>query len=168
MNCWPNPHISYQFPDRLFDRDTLLLSRYNVNFLFVTALYARNNVGEKEAWRNKAREKFRSEIQKVLEKKYKFYLMSPNQRINVKKYLDENFRKLIGKVFTPFENKEILILALQKLSNIDEEKEHEEHEELLEMLKKEFAVQDYKLGYVPNILRTQSHTSHKYSVQLQG
>ena len=37
-----NPEIKYQFKDRLFDRDTMLLSRYNVNFLFVVSLYARN------------------------------------------------------------------------------------------------------------------------------
>ena len=33
-----NPEIKFQFKDRLFDRDTMLLSRYNVNFLFVISL----------------------------------------------------------------------------------------------------------------------------------
>ena len=50
-----NPEIKFQFKDRLFDRDTMLLSRYNVNFLFVISLYARNRSSEKEAWREDIR-----------------------------------------------------------------------------------------------------------------
>ena len=42
---------SYQFKNRLFDRDTLLLFHYDVNFLFVLSLYARNNEGERSAWK---------------------------------------------------------------------------------------------------------------------
>ena len=38
-----NRHKQVQFANRLFDRDTLLLFHYDVNFLFVLSLYARNN-----------------------------------------------------------------------------------------------------------------------------
>lgn len=36
-------YLSRQFENRLFDRDTFLLAHYDVNFLFVVALYGRNN-----------------------------------------------------------------------------------------------------------------------------
>lgn len=152
----PNPEIKFQFKDRLFDRDTMLLSRYNVNFLFVVALYARNNYGEKKKWRDEVRVRFREEIQNVLAKHYKFYPMR-SKGVRVDEYVETNFRQLIGKVFTPFEDKEILTLALQHpsdfASNPDEQKRLEkEQAELLEMLKKDFAIQDeYKLGSEPQL-----------------
>lgn len=42
-----NRHKQVQFNNRLFDRDTLLLFHYDVNFLFVLSLYARNNTDQK-------------------------------------------------------------------------------------------------------------------------
>lgn len=111
----PNPRISYQFPDRLFDRDTLLLSRYNVNFLFVTALYARNNASEKATWRKEARDKFREEIQKVLKEKYHFFaLKSKGNVLAGEQFLKDNFKELQGKLFRPYEDKSIYALALEK------------------------------------------------------
>lgn len=142
----PNPRISYQFPDRLFDRDTLLLSRYNVNFLFVTALYARNNASEKATWRKEARDKFREEIQKVLEKDYKFYPMR-SKGVNPNEYVQKHFKQLIGKVFTPFDDKEIITLALDQ----DHSREAE-HKQLLEQLRADFYIQeDYHIGKHPDL-----------------
>lgn len=62
-----NRHKQVQFNNRLFDRDTLLLFHYDVNFLFVLSLYARNNAGQKKQWKQKIRECFRSEIQEWLQ-----------------------------------------------------------------------------------------------------
>ena len=62
--------VSYQFPDRLFDRDTLFLSQYDVNFLYVLFLYARNKANEKTQWKRKVREIFRNEIREVIQKEY--------------------------------------------------------------------------------------------------
>ena len=69
------PEINFQFHDRLFDRDTLLLSRYNVNFLFIIALYARNKQAEKQTWQSEVRNQFRKEIRELLNEKYDFYAM---------------------------------------------------------------------------------------------
>lgn len=62
------PPVSRQFKNRLYDRDTLLLSHYDVNFLFVLSLYARNRAAAKSVWRESVRAKFRKEIQRMLEK----------------------------------------------------------------------------------------------------
>ncbi|MBP5591837.1 LlaJI family restriction endonuclease [bacterium] len=94
--------ISRQFENRLFDRDTLLVCHYDVNFLYVVALYGRKNEGLKTSWREKVRAQFRSNIQEVLQKKYKFYAMTPREGVNADEFLKENFQQLLGKVFTPY------------------------------------------------------------------
>ena len=39
-----NIQLNRQFENRLFDRDTLLLCHYDVNFLFIVSLYGRDNM----------------------------------------------------------------------------------------------------------------------------
>ena len=70
-----NKHKNVQFMNRLFDRDTMLLFHYDVNFLYVLSLYARNNASQKAAWKRKIRSRFRSEIQQWLQEDYDFYAM---------------------------------------------------------------------------------------------
>lgn len=107
--------ISYQFRDRLFDRDTLLLSHYNVNFLFVIALYARNNSSEKEGWMKKVREEFRQEIQRVLRANYDFYALRPKNSLDsYEQWINQNFKDVHGKIFRPYEDRDLFILALEK------------------------------------------------------
>ena len=99
-------YLSRQFENRLFDRDTFLLAHYDVNFLFVVALYGRNNASKKEAWRNKVRELFRKEIQEMLRKNFDFYAITAHADVNPEAYITENFQGVLGKVFHPFENRE--------------------------------------------------------------
>ena len=150
-----NPTVQYQFEDRLFDRDTLLLSRYNVNFLFVIALYARNKQSEKAVWKEEVRREFRKNIQDVLAKQYQFYPMR-SKGVVPEEYVHTHFKQLIGKVFTPFDDKEILTLALQNPNTIADATKRTameaEHAQLLTMLEKDFTIQDnYKLGQHPQL-----------------
>jgi len=150
-----NPEIKYQFVDRLFDRDTLLLSRYNVNFLFVIALYARNKQSEKAVWKDEVRREFRKNIQDVLATQYQFYPMR-SKGVVPEDYVQTHFKQLIGKVFTPFDDKEILTLALQNPNTIADATKRTameaEHAQLLAMLEKDFTIQDnYTLGQQPQL-----------------
>ncbi|MBP3586354.1 MAG: restriction endonuclease [Paludibacteraceae bacterium] len=150
-----NPTVQYQFEDRLFDRDTLLLSRYNVNFLFVIALYARNKQSEKAVWKDEVRREFRKNIQSVLDQHYQFYPMR-SKGVNPNEYVQTHFKQLIGKVFTPFEDKEILTLALQTPNDIENPEMRAQvetkHAQLLAMLEKDFTIQNnYKLGQQPQL-----------------
>lgn len=150
-----NPTVQYQFEDRLFDRDTLLLSRYNVNFLFVIALYARNKQSEKAVWKDEVRREFRKNIQDVLAKQYQFYPMR-SKGVVPEDYVQTHFKQLIGKVFTPFDDKEILTLALQNPNTIADATKRAvmeaEHAQLLAMLEKDFTIQNnYKLGQQPQL-----------------
>lgn len=65
-------YLSRQFENRLFDRDTFLLAHYDVNFLFVVALYGRNHAASKVQWRDKVRRMFRKEIQQMLKENFEF------------------------------------------------------------------------------------------------
>ena len=150
-----NPTVQYQFEDRLFDRDTMLLSRYNVNFLFVIALYARNKQSEKAVWKDEVRREFRKNIQDVLATQYQFYPMR-SKGVVPEDYVQTHFKQLIGKVFTPFDDKEILTLALQNPNTIADATKRTameaEHAQLLAMLEKDFTIQDnYTLGQHPQL-----------------
>lgn len=96
--------FSRHFENRLFDRDTFLVAHYDVNFLFIMALYGRNNNREKAAWKKKVREMFRNEIQTMLKEKFLFYALTPHENVNADQYIRENFQLLLGKVFKPFED----------------------------------------------------------------
>ena len=43
--------LNRQFENRLFDRDTLLLCHYDVNFLYIVSLYGRDNKNAQAVWR---------------------------------------------------------------------------------------------------------------------
>lgn len=49
----PKDYARFLESDRLFDRDTLLVCHYDVNFLFVVSLYALNNKSKKASWKKK-------------------------------------------------------------------------------------------------------------------
>lgn len=96
---------SRQFENRLFDRDTLLVAHYDVNFLFVVALYARDNASQKARWKTSVRKMFRKKIQSVLRERFDFYAMTPRADVDAEQFLRENFQLSLGKVYTPYGNK---------------------------------------------------------------
>ena len=96
-------HLNRQFENRLFDRDTYMLAHYDVNFLFVLGLYGRNKETPKAEWRRKARDLFRKETQKMLERHFTFYAMTAHADVDSGQYIRENFQTLLGKVFQPFD-----------------------------------------------------------------
>ena len=109
-----NIQLNRQFENRLFDRDTLLLCHYDVNFLFVVSLYGRNNKNRQEEWRENVRKEFRKSIQETLNKLYTFYTLQPRAGMNCYDFIKENFHKLNGKIYRPQKGGNYLILALMK------------------------------------------------------
>lgn len=134
-----NRYMSKQFDNRLYDRDTLLLFHYDVNFLFVLSLYAKNNGGEQRNWKGKIRKKFRSEIQTWLQQDFQFYAMKPRPQVNIGEYVETHFRQVLGKVYTPFEEQDIFSLALDK-------RDMDKNEVLLAELGKSFVIRECELG----------------------
>ena len=136
--------IQRHFENRLFDRDTLLIYHYDVNFLYVVSLYAQNDDGAKQQWKDKVRALFRKEIQQKLQGDFKFYAMTAHPNVDATQYIEENFKEVLGKLYQPFPNKEFFSLALD--SN---EKYKEENDKLLDELKKHFYVEECKIGTDP-------------------
>lgn len=140
-----NKHKNVQFMNRLFDRDTMLLFHYDVNFLYVLSLYARDNASQKAAWKSKIRNRFRREIQEWLQKDYDFYAMRAKPGVDDAAYIKTHFQQLLGKIYTPFaQDKRIYSLALE---NADKYKS--ENDALLSELRKHFFVVPCALGRDP-------------------
>jgi hypothetical protein len=93
--------FSFQFEDRLFDRDTLLLCAFRINFLYVLQSYAVYTFDVSE--NKKIRKKIRSSILNNFNDKYIFLKVTPKKQDNAKKYLkdfvDDNFRKFAGQMY---------------------------------------------------------------------
>lgn len=103
-----------QFENRLFDRDTLLLCHYDVNFLYIVSLYGRANRSKQTAWREYVRMQFRTKIQDTFNQLYSFRIIQPRAGMDCYQFLKENFSKLNGKLYRSKSNKNYLILALMK------------------------------------------------------
>lgn len=149
-------YLSRQFENRLFDRDTFLLAHYDVNFLFVVALYGRNHSA-----RNKVRQMFRKEIQQMLKENFEFYAMTAKSDVNPDVYIKENFQSLLGKVYHPFDNREgsdqqYFSLALRKPEKESDAtiraKVASENEAVMFELKNAFYIAKCPLGVDPRTL----------------
>ena len=137
------PPVSRQFKNRLYDRDTLLLSHYDVNFLFVLSLYARNRAAAKSAWRESVRAKFRTAIQQMLKEKFDFYALAAHPDVDASTYFKAHFQDTLGKTFRPYENQNIFSLALDKSFPQD-------NKNLLAALSENFYVVPVELGEDPS------------------
>ena len=149
-----NQHFQRHFNNRLFDRDTLLITHYDVNFLFVVSLYARNNASQKQTWKTKVRNLFRKEIQQILADKYDFYAMAAKPGINGEQFLSENFKDVIGKVYTPFTDKQVYSLALDK-----DKQFAQENERIYNLLDSSFHIVRCSLGQDPTTLLEEKRVS---------
>ena len=138
-----NKHKKMQFKNRLFDRDTLLLFHYDVNFLFVLSLYARDNAAQKAEWKEKVRNKFRKEIQEWLQKDYDFYAMRARPGVNGEEFIKHNFKEVVGKIYTPFKDEKMYSLAL------DNKDPEGNNETIKTMLSEFFYVEPCHLGQNP-------------------
>ncbi len=134
------------FENRLFDRDTLLLQHYDVNFLFVLALYAGSNEYSKSEFKAFAQGKFRKEIIKYLSPKYSFYSLKvrPGNKESMNGLLNYYFRDVLGKTFRPYKDNDILYLACENLPKYEEE-----NTSVLSMLSQDFDIREYTLGTDP-------------------
>ena len=136
--------ISYQFPDRLFDRDTLFLSQYDVNFLYVLFLYGRNKANEKVQWKWHVRKIFRDEIRAVIEKEFLIYAMKARLGVDGALYLQQHFYELNGRVFQPYGEKRTMFFAYARSA-----KKIAETQAQYDELSKYFVIQPCNMGQDP-------------------
>ena len=148
-------YSNFHFIDRLFDRDSLLVCHFNVNFLHILSLYARNNSLQKSSWKNKVRAYFREHVKEMLEQFYEFYVIcelpntAPDDLTN---FIEEHFKELNGKIFCPYRDHKYCLLALyngedqqrqKRGSQIEEnnkEKIKERNDQVLFLIKQNFLI----------------------------
>ena len=106
--------LNRQFENRLFDRDTLLLCHYDVNFLYIVSLYGRDNKRSQTAWREYVRKEFRNKIQETLSHLYTFRTLQPRRGLDCYQFIQDNFHQLNGKLYRPKASGNYFILALMK------------------------------------------------------
>ena len=149
----------FHFPNRLFDRETLLLSHYDINFLYVIKQYAINHNESKKDFHDKIYNKFRNDILERLNREYKFFILElknkPKQgeeQKALKKAIDPIFRLVNGKVYCPKKEPSYtnLILALENPENhisASSKQLEEENRKVIAALEKDFVTpKEFKLG----------------------
>lgn len=109
------PIMQTHFENRLFDRDTLFVQSYNINFLFVLSSYLTNNSTLKINFKKDTQKKFREKLVSFINDKYHFYILEPNDN----SFIEKHFKLLNGKVYKPSHLTDELILALEKPDQTD-------------------------------------------------
>ncbi len=105
-----SPKQSSYYDDRLFDRDTLFLQHYDINFLYVLASYVSGNNVDRNIFKAELQEKLRNNFISFFNDRYCFYKIEVT-KINKFDFVEKFFRVLIGKMFQTSEG--LLILALE-------------------------------------------------------
>lgn len=104
----PNVVYNRHFLNRLFDRDTLILQRYNINFLYVLTAYAAQQQTARDQFKKMARRDFREHIIKALESHYTVYQVCLSKDDDIKSFVKRHYYQLAGQIFS-FDN--ILLYA---------------------------------------------------------
>lgn len=136
-----NELLNRHFYNRLFDRDTLFLQSYNINFMFVIAAYVQNS--NDVDTKKKLQTMFRQNFIEFIKEKFEFYILRPIDN-NLKETVYRNFKKLIGKTYRPYES-DVLIMALD-----NDVKYQKDNIELIIDIQKDFIIDYYELGTNPN------------------
>lgn len=154
-------HKKVHFENRLFDRDTLLLYHYDVNFLFVLSLYARNNAAQKAAWKAKIRELFTGEIRGWLQEDFDFFVMTARLGANAEKFIKSNFKMVLGKIYQPYDNPKYFSLALEKTFE-------SENSEVINELGKYFIIEKISLGESPDAKLSSAFEEARFEIESAG
>ena len=109
---------SFQFMNRLFDRDTMFTKEYNINFLYVLSAYAAK--ADNRQFKKETRDIFRKDIIKLLSDRYEFYVLEEKDG-NLKNALKSCFHLLLGKIYQPYEGCGYVIMALAKAAAFEKE-----------------------------------------------
>lgn len=103
--------LNRHYDDRLFDRDTLILQRYNINFLYVLTSYAAQQQSDRESFRAVARRTFGMDLKRVIDEHYHIYQILIPEGETIQQIVRDNYWELEGKVFS---YDDVLLYATKK------------------------------------------------------
>jgi hypothetical protein len=105
---------SYHFKERIFDRDSLFVNHYSINFLFVLKSYTNKSSFELDKYRVEIHKKFRDDFVAYLKNHslFTFYKSEFESPELLKEFIDKEFRNLTGRTYISKANEKRLILAV--------------------------------------------------------
>lgn len=132
------------FENRLFDRDTLLLQHYNINFLFVLNAYVHQSNTVRNEFNQIAKKKFKTNFIDHINTHFNVYTLiwKKSGAASFEDVIDKYFRRIVGKIYRPNPKNTLMFLALDKAF-------HEDNIKLLNILKVDFEITEYNLGSDP-------------------
>jgi hypothetical protein len=110
----------YHFENRLFDRDTLFIQSYDINFLFVLSAYISRNSTLKANFKKDTQKHFRNKLVEYIDDNYDFYIAKPKSPLKSDEFIVKHFKLLNGKIYKPSQLEEDLIFAFEKKYNNDD------------------------------------------------
>ena len=111
------------FYNRLFDRDTLILKEYNINFLYVLSTYAIHI--DSESRTHRLRTLFRNDLLKSLEKTYTFYKVKQRAGgVSLEELVRAHFYTFAGRMYQSPDDDTIWV-ALEKKRTAGAENDRE-------------------------------------------
>lgn len=106
------------FEGRLFDRDTLILQAYNINFLFVLNVYVAGNEIIRKDFRRNTQQMFRQQLVDYLNEQYTFWQVIPiTEDLNT--FIKHHFWTLRGKMYRPSSFTNSILIAYPKADPMD-------------------------------------------------
>ncbi len=126
--------LQYHYNNRLFDRDTLIVQKYDINFLFVLSAYISKSSLNRELFKTRARRKFKEKMVSYCNKTYKFYTLTPKDKITLEDFVNKHFKLLNGKIYKPTQMKQSIIFATSNSSKL-----------VLEVISTDCIINDYHL-----------------------
>jgi hypothetical protein len=111
---------SYHFKERIFDRDSLFINHYSINFLFVLKAYTTKSSFELENYQTKIHQIFRKNFVSYLQNhsKFKFYQSEFETKDSARTFISKEFRNLTGRIYISKSNEKRLILAVNNSNTI--------------------------------------------------
>lgn len=110
--------IVKQWPFRLFDRDTLIVTHFKMSFPYVLKNYISKNSGHLNCQRDLIRKEFRNKFINSIQQyaQYNFYKFGFSKK-SLDEFVNKNFKMLNGKCFSVYllEDKFTLIIAIHNL-----------------------------------------------------
>ena len=139
---------SFQFPNRIFDRDSLFLMHFDVNLLFVLYAYVSRSQRIRSDFKTKVKTSFKREFIQCIEEDYDFYLLKVKNGFTISDALERHFHLLNGKIFCPYPKGHqfygLIIMGLERkdfLANLD----------LILKIQSTFIIKEYHLGTEPYV-----------------
>lgn len=137
---------SFHWKDRLFDRDSLFICQYTINYLFVLHSYTKSSEASMIEYREEAKTKFRKKFIEYFEQNsisnFTFYKL---EIPNLESFVNNNFKILNGKCFSLTDK--ILLVAIHNEEKVEAKKNGVES--LTELLENTNILKTYKIIKTP-------------------